>query len=124
MARTWVASFRIDHQPENLGVNVVTQDRQPSRPLALAPSGRDLVPSTFRNDLSLKLSERKKDVQHQPAHGGRAVKLLGDRNEGDMVLFKDADDAGEVQQGPAEPVDFVSDQTINFAGFDVGQQAL
>src|SRR6266436_6595163 len=49
----------VDHQPENLGVNVVAQDRQPSRPLALAPSGRDLVPSTFRNDLSLKLSERK-----------------------------------------------------------------
>ena len=89
--------FGIDHQPENLGVNVVAQDRQPSRPLTLAPRGCDLVARALGDDLALELGEGKKHVQDQPAHGGGTVELLGDGNEGDVVLFKDADDAGEIQ---------------------------
>jgi hypothetical protein len=41
-----------------------------------------------------------------------------------MVLFKDADDAGEVQQRSAEPIQLVADHAVDPAGFDVGQQAL
>src|SRR6266446_9605292 len=87
----------VDHQPENLGVNVVAQDRHSSRPLPLAPGRGDLVTRALGDDLALELGERKKNVQHQPAHGGSAIELLGDGNEGDVVLFKDADDAGEIQ---------------------------
>ena len=39
------------------------------------------------------------------------------------MLFKDPDDAGKVQQGPAEPVHFVAQNTVNLAGFDVGEES-
>src|SRR5713226_6690979 len=96
--------LRVDHQPENLGVNVVAQDRHSSRPLPLTPRRCDLVARALGDDLTLELGERKKNVQHQPAHGGRAIELLGDGHEGDVVLFQDDDDAGEVQYRATEPI--------------------
>src|SRR5207247_11044336 len=47
----------VDHQPENLGVNVVAQNRQPSRPLALAPRRGDFISSTLGDDLASELGE-------------------------------------------------------------------
>src|SRR5437773_12213705 len=41
-----------------------------------------------------------------------------------MVFFEDADDAGEIQQRSAEPVQLVGDYAVDPAGFDVGQEAL
>src|SRR5205807_1764382 len=49
--------LRIDHQPENLGVDVVAQDRQSSRPFPLAAGGRNLVPRALGDDFSFELSE-------------------------------------------------------------------
>ena len=60
-----------------------------------------------RNDFALELGERQKHVQRQPAHAGRGVELLGDRDEGDAAAVKDLDELGKIGERARQPVDLV-----------------
>jgi len=60
--------LRVDHQPENLGVNIVAQDRQPSGPFSLAPGRCDLVPRALGDDLTLELGKGQEHIEDQASH--------------------------------------------------------
>ena len=64
----------------------------------------------------------KSTFKRQPAHAGRGVELLRDRNEGDAAAVEDLDEPGEVGERPGQPVDLVDDDHVDLAGLDIGDQ--
>ena len=60
---------------------VVAQRHHAADPESLAFGGGDLVADALAGDLPLELRKRQQHVQREPAHGGRGVELLGDRDE-------------------------------------------
>jgi hypothetical protein len=52
----------------------------------------------FGDDLTLKLREGQQDVEHQSAHGGGTIELLGDGHEGHALLLELLHHLGEVQE--------------------------
>jgi len=110
----------VDHEAVALRGDVIAEDGMAARPLALASGRRDLVARPLADDLAFELGERQQHVEHQAAHAGRAMELLRDRDEGDPVLFKRLRHAGEVEQGPAEPVELVDDDHIDLPCRGVG----
>jgi hypothetical protein len=112
----------VDHQAGALAVEVVAKHGRAAGPLALAARRPDLVPSAFADDLPLELREGQEDVQHQPAHAGGRAELLRDGHEADAVFVERLYQAGEVQEGAAEPIDLVDDDHVHLARLDVGQQ--
>ena len=63
-------------------------------------------------------------IEGQPAHRGRGVELLGDRDKGHAMGIEELDQLGEVGQRPRQPVYLVNDDDIDLAGADVVQQPL
>ena len=51
----------------------------------------------------------KEDVQGQPAHGVGGIELLGDGDEGDLVLLEDCHEPGKVQQRAGKAIELVDD---------------
>src|SRR4051812_4483868 len=70
------------------GEDAITKDGPATSELSLAPCGCDLVPRAFGNDLPFELGKREQDVQGQSAHRVGGVELLGDRDEGDLMLVE------------------------------------
>src|SRR5262249_28687843 len=52
------------------------------------------------------------------------MKLLGDGDESDLVLVEDLHDAGKIEEGATEAVDFVDEYDIDLAGDNVLQESL
>src|SRR5262249_46943472 len=104
-------------------VDVVTEHGHTSGPLSLAPRGGDLIARAFGDDLALELGKRQQHVEHQTAHGGRRVELLGHRHKGDPVLVEGLHHLGEIEKRAAEPVHFVDDNAVDLAGLDVDEQS-
>jgi len=52
------------------------------------------------------------------------MKLLGDRDEGDLVLVKDLHDASKIEQGATEAIDFVGQHAIHLTGDDILEKLL
>ena len=95
--------------------DVVAHGWVTTHPHALPLGGRDLVADALAGDLALELSEGQEHVEHQPAHRGRGVELLGDRDERDPVLVEGFGELCEVGEGAGEPVDLVDDDDIDLA---------
>jgi hypothetical protein len=112
----------IDHQQSVL--HVVPQGQRPAHPHPLGLAGGDLVADALAGDLAFKLREGQQHVEHQPAHRGGGVELLGDGDERHLVALEDFDQPGEVGQAPGQAVDLVDHDDVDLAGLDVGQQAL
>src|SRR5579864_5796793 len=68
----------------------------PAHPYPLLLGGCDLVPDPLAGDLPFELGEGQEDVQGQPAHAGRRIERLGDRDEGDPMGVEQFDQLGEV----------------------------
>ena len=85
---------------------------------------RDLVADALGGDLALELGKRQQHVQRQPAHRGGGVELLGDRDEGHIVLVEQLDELGEVGQRAGQAVDLVDDDDVDLAGPHIVQQPL
>jgi hypothetical protein len=49
-------------------------------------------------------------IERQPAHRGRGVELLGDRDKGHTMGIEELDQLGEVGKRPRQPVHFVDDR--------------
>ena len=64
----------------------------------------------------------KQDIEREAAQGIGRVELLRYRNEADVVLFEDLDNAGEVDQRPAQPVHLVDDHAVDRPAANVGQE--
>jgi hypothetical protein len=111
----------VGHQPSVL--DVVAQRRHAAHPHALALAGRDLVADALAGDLALELGEGQQDVQHQAAHRGRRVELLGDRHERHAVALEHFDHLGEVRQAARQAIDLVDDDHVDLAGLDVRHHA-
>jgi hypothetical protein len=114
----------IDDELGPLGIDVITEKRHAAGPFALPAGSGDLVARAFRDDLALELGKGQQDVQDQPAHGGAGVELLSHRDKGHPMLFEGGHHAGEVQQRPAQAVDFVDHHAVDLTGLDVGQEAV
>jgi hypothetical protein len=97
---------------------------RPPRRLPLPPSRRDLVPRPLGDELALELGKGQEHVQYQPTHGRRAMKLLGDGDEGDLVLVKDLHDPSKIEQRATEAIDFVCEHAIELTGGDILEEPL
>jgi tetratricopeptide (TPR) repeat protein len=98
-----------------------------SKAIELEPNdakARNLVTDTLDDDLTFELSERQQDVQGQPTHRVRRVKLLCDRDERHAVAIERLHDPGKVHERAAEAIHLVHDDAIDLAGGDVGQQPI
>jgi hypothetical protein len=95
-----------------------------AHPHALAPRGGKLVPDALSGHLALELGKGEQHVKREPAHAGRGVELLGNRDEGDAMRVQDLDDLGEVGERAGEAVDLVDDDQVHLAGPDIGQKLL
>lgn len=91
---------------------------------ALGFAGGDFVADALGGHFAFELRERKQDVEGEPPHGGGGVELLGDGDEGDVVGIEDFHHFCEVGQRARETVDFVDDDGVDFACFDVLKQLL
>ena len=49
--------------------------------------------------------------------------MLRDANEGDTLAFEHFEHSREVHQRPAEAIDFVNHDAVNFASFDICEQS-
>ena len=101
------------------GDDVVAEQRFATRPFALAPCRRDLVPRPLGDDLPLELGEGEQDIQRQPPHAVGGIELLGHRDERAASGVEHLHDPAEVHQGAGEPVDLVDHHAVDLAGFDV-----
>ena len=93
-------------------------------PETLSLGGGDLVPDALGGDLPLELGKGQEHVERQPAHGGRGIELLGDRDKRHAVGIEQFDQLGEVRQRPSQTVDLVDDDDVDLPGADVVQQSL
>ena len=92
----------VGHQSTVL--HVVAQRWHAAHPHTLALAGCDLVANAFAGDFSFEQGEGQQDVQHQAAHRGRRVELLGDRHERHTKAFEHFDHLGEVRQAESPRV--------------------
>ena len=63
-----------------------------------------IVFGAFAGDFSFELGEGQQDVQHQAAHRGRRVELLGDRHERHTKAFEHFDHLGEVCEAACQAI--------------------
>jgi Integrase core domain len=103
---------------------IVTNGENTTHPHSLTLRSRDLVPYAFSGHLTFELSEGEKNVQCQPAHGGRGVELLGDRDEAHALFVELLNDLCKVGQGPGEPVYLIYDNRIDCLGSYVLHESL
>src|SRR5262245_29076759 len=113
----------VDRELRGARLHVIAQQWVSASPLASAPCGGDLVAGALGDDLALELGEREQHIEHQAAHRGRGVELLGDRDEGDLALLEGAHHTGEVEQAAAEANDLIDHDAVDPAHFDAGPQA-
>jgi len=85
---------------------------------------RDLVADPLGRQLALELGKGQQNVEGQPAHRGRGVELLGDRDERDRLGVEGLDQLGEVGKRAGQPVDLVDDNDVDPSGIDIPQQLL
>src|ERR1700676_3616735 len=62
-------------------LHLIAEGQGASDPQTLALGCRDLVADPLRGDLTLELGKGQKDIERQPAHRGRGIELLGDRDK-------------------------------------------
>src|SRR5262252_9080055 len=58
-------------------------------------------------DFPLELGKGQQHIERQPAHRGRGIELLGDRDESDSTTVEQLDELGEIHQGAGQAVDLV-----------------
>jgi hypothetical protein len=92
-----VGFFGIDGEASALGVEVIAQEGVAAGPLALAAGGGDLVARPLGDQLALELGKGQQHIENQPPHRRRGAKLLRHTHEGDLVLFKDLHQSGEIE---------------------------
>src|ERR1700722_9328265 len=59
-----------------------------AHPHSLGLRSCDLIPNPFAGHFPLKLREGEEDIEREPAHRGRSVELLRDRNEADLLRIE------------------------------------
>jgi len=74
--------------------------------------------------MALELCEAHQDVQRKLPDGGRCREVLGDAYKGNLVSLKKLHQLRKVEQGAREPIYFVCDDHIYFAGPDVAEHSL
>src|ERR1700733_1735675 len=110
--------FLVHHQPSASRIYVVAQHWTPAHPFSLAPGCRHLIARTLADQFPFKLREAQEDIQRQPPQRSAGVELLRDRHETHFVLLENAQHAREVQQRPAQTVDFVYHHAVQCARLD------
>jgi hypothetical protein len=80
--------------------------------------GRD-TPLSWRGGLSRIIGSTRVDNPN-----GRPRELLGNRNEGNLVLLEQLHEAGEVELGAAETVHLLDQHTVDLAGGNGFEEAL
>src|ERR1700738_4585688 len=68
--------------------------------------------------------EGQEHIERQPAHRGRGIELLGDRDKRYALGIEQFDQFGEVCQRSSQTIDLVDDDDVNLPGADVVQQSL
>jgi len=102
----------------------VPQRDHPTHPKALAPGDGDFVANSFPSHLTLELRAREQHVECKPAHGGRGVKLLHDRDEGDVMLIEELDHFRKIRQRAGQPVNLVHYHHFDEPLADIAEQVL
>src|SRR6266404_7052886 len=87
----------------------------------LCRSGRSVDPPEYPPS---SYRDGQEHIESQPAHGGRGIELLGDRDKRDALGIEQFDQLGEVRQRSRQTVYLVDDDDINLPGADVVQQPL
>src|SRR5260370_32422945 len=114
----------IDDQPAAARRDIITQHRISADPFPFAPRRRHLVARALADQLAFELREAQEDIERQPSERRAGVELLGDSHEAHVMFLKKTQHPCEVEQRPAETVDFVYDDTVELPGFDSSEQPL
>ena len=96
--------------------------RKPLGPPALVPPGPSLRHARFgpfANDVALELSQRGKEVKHEPGQGRSRVQVVGQAHEVDTFLLKFGHQQHQVFERAAPPVDFPDHKRTYAAGLRV-----
>ena len=111
---------RVDHQ---LAVTDVEAERRvAAHPHALSLGRSDLVANAFAGDLALELRKGQQHVQRQPAHRGRRVELLSDRDERHVARVEHINELGKVGQRSRQPIHLIDNHQVDPLGPDVVEQ--
>jgi len=104
--------IEIEDQPHRRGLVLIhmklslfepiAKRHDPTHPQALLLRRRDLVANALACDLAFKLGEGQEDIEGQPAHAGRRIERLGDRDEGDAMRVEEFDQLGEIGERAGE----------------------
>jgi hypothetical protein len=70
------------------------------------------------------LGKGQEHIQDQAAHGGCAIKLLGDADKGDVVRLEDLHEPGKIEERATEAVELIDQHDIDRAGGNVLQEPL
>ena len=67
------------------------------------------------DEVTLELSERREDTKHEPAGGGRGIDVAGEHLQPDAVFLQIADEADDVGERAADPIQFPDHKSIALA---------
>ena len=77
---------------------------------------------TPENDPRPLFSARRQSLEHQPAHRVGRVELVRDADEGELVLFEDFQQLGEIQERAAQSLDLLDHDTLDLPRLDIRDQ--
>jgi putative component of membrane protein insertase Oxa1/YidC/SpoIIIJ protein YidD len=103
---------------------VISDWHSATHPHPFAFGGCDLVPYSLARHFPFELGEGEQNIQGQPPHRSCGVELLSDRYEGDSARVQSLYDPGKIGQATGEAIDFIDNDGIDFAIFNVFQQSL
>ncbi|OGR89743.1 MAG: hypothetical protein A2992_06505 [Elusimicrobia bacterium RIFCSPLOWO2_01_FULL_59_12] len=114
----------VDRHPLVVVIDIVSEDRSASDPLALLGHRRHFVAGPLTDDFSFELSEVDQDGLHEAAHGGTGIDVLCDGNEGDAVLAERLEDVDEILGVAGEAVVLVGHDDLEFLLAGIRHQPL
>ena len=101
--------FFIDREPSTCRLDIITQNRASTDPLALSSGRAHFVAGPLSNQLPFKLRKREQNVQREPSERGAGIELLSNSYEADVVLIEEAQHQREVEQRPVRPLSEVGE---------------
>ena len=105
-------------------INDVAHWRSAAAVFSLSFRSGHLVADTFSDNFTFILRKGYQNIEHHAASRGMSVDILCDADKGNIICVKEFAQLSKVTDRPAESVNFINNNNINFTSFDIGKQLL